>query len=545
MAATKTVPQRAEFRKPAQVTIAPIRPRRGVITLAGFGIRVRVERGHLILEDGIGDERREGRFARVGHGIERLVLIGSDGMISLAALRWLSDQRASLAFLERDGTVLTVTGPTSPSDARLRRVQANANSSGVALVITRELISRKLAGQEQIARTAFGDPTVGDAIADYRAMLPNATSVDNVRMIEAHGAKIYWSLFSDVPANFPKADLARVPAHWRTFGARQSPLTGSPRRAVSPPHAMLNLSYAILEAESRLAIAAMGLDPGIGFLHLDSRTRDSLAFDLMEPVRPEVDAFVLDWIRRVTLKRDDFFEMRDGTCRLMAPFAEQLANTARMWRSAVAPWAEWLAHTLWSSISNTTTDPGPGTRLTHGRRREAKGLPYFPAPEPAIRPQGACHICGAALEPGLKYCLKCFPAANTERMVTVAPAGRLAAQSPTAQALRSASMRQHEAGKAAWDVKRHPKWLTEQAYRRTIQPLLKGISTSRISTNLGVSFSYAANIRRGERMPHPRHWMKLAKLVHITKPDGGHGNLDCQRVTTDVCSGLNSQTPTP
>ena len=36
----------------------------------------------------------------------------------------------------------------------------------------------------------------------------------------------------------------------------------------------------------------MGLDPGLGFLHADANGRDSLACDLMEPVRPSVDAFV-------------------------------------------------------------------------------------------------------------------------------------------------------------------------------------------------------------------------------------------------------------
>jgi CRISPR-associated protein Cas1 len=51
--------------------------------------------------------------------------------------------------------------------------------------------------------------------------------------------------------------------------------------------------YAILESEARLAISELGLDPGIGVLHADTRTRDSLACDLMEPIRPQVDAYLL------------------------------------------------------------------------------------------------------------------------------------------------------------------------------------------------------------------------------------------------------------
>ena len=59
---------------------------------------------------------------------------------------------------------------------------------------------------------------------------------------------------------------------------------------------MLNYLYALLESETRLAVAVLGLDPGLGVLHMDAPARDSLAFDVMEPVRPMVDEYVLNWI---------------------------------------------------------------------------------------------------------------------------------------------------------------------------------------------------------------------------------------------------------
>ena len=88
-----------------------IHVRQGVVTLFGYGTTVRVDRGHLVLEDGIGTDRRRVRFPRVGHGLRRLVVIGSDGMVSLAALRWLADQDASFVMLDRDGAVLATPGP--------------------------------------------------------------------------------------------------------------------------------------------------------------------------------------------------------------------------------------------------------------------------------------------------------------------------------------------------------------------------------------------------------------------------------------------------
>src|SRR4051794_17676491 len=89
----------------------------GVLTIHGFGLTVRMQTGHLEIEDGVGMERRHFRLPRVQHGLKRLVVIGCDGSVSLAALRWLADQNAAFVMLERNGKVLTVCGPVSPSDA--------------------------------------------------------------------------------------------------------------------------------------------------------------------------------------------------------------------------------------------------------------------------------------------------------------------------------------------------------------------------------------------------------------------------------------------
>jgi len=126
----------------------------------------------------------------------------------------------------------------------------------------------------------------------------------------------------------------------RTFGTRISPLTGSSRLAANPPNAILNYLYAVLESEARLAAAALGLDPGLGVLHVDQQGRDSLVLDILEPVRPLVDSYVLDWITTQPLKREWFFEQRKGNARLMASLNEKLSETAPIWARAVAPVAE-------------------------------------------------------------------------------------------------------------------------------------------------------------------------------------------------------------
>src|SRR5262249_23609734 len=161
-----------------------------------------------------------------------------------------------------------------------------------------------------------------------RHALKKANTKEAIRRYEAYGALAYWRAWRDLPVRFLQADLRRVPLHWQVFGSRASALTKSCRLAVTPPNAMLNYPYALRESEARLAISELGLDPGIGFLHADSRTRDSLACDLMEPIRPLADAYVLDWLRQGRLQRKWFFEERNGNCRLTSECAARLSETA-------------------------------------------------------------------------------------------------------------------------------------------------------------------------------------------------------------------------
>jgi len=509
MAATQTVPQDFQY-----CNFSPIVPQHGVVTLFGYGIKIHVDRGHLAIQDGIGPVRREARLPRVGHGLRRLVVIGSDGFVSLSALRWLADQDVSFSMLERDGSVLATTGPVRSSDARLRRAQALAHQSGVALEISKDLLDKKLTAQEQLVREKLQNSGAANRIAEMRRGLPICQSIDALRPLEALAAKGYWAAWRNVRVDFPTRDLGRVPEHWRTFGTRESPLTASPRLAVNPPNAMLNYLYALLESEARLAAAALGLDPGLGVMHFDSPSRDSLASDLMEPIRPRVDAYVLDWIARGPLRREWFFEQRDGNCRLMASFALQLSESAPTWGRAVAPLAEQMSRMFSASVPKRSKRIFPSTRLTQNSRREGRGISANLSIEAPPRPASLCRNCGASTR-GAQYCRACSPMALRENLINAAKLGRIATHTPKTEALRAATMRRQEAAKRAWKLSDLPEWLTEEVYREKIQPKLATLTVSVIASALGISKPYATNIRAGKRVPHPRHWERLAPLVGV------------------------------
>jgi len=254
----------------------------------------------------------------------------------------LSTQR-SFAMLDRTGKVPFITGPSASSDSRLRHAQSLALSSGAAISISKELITAKLQGQENLVRENLRNSAVPDVIAGFRTRLPDAENLDAVRLLEAHAAVAYWNAWRDVPILWPKSDVGKIPAHWCRFGNRASPLSGGPRLAVNPPNAILNYCFALLESESRLALSALGLDPGIGFLHPARAYRDSLALDVMEPILPDVELWLYRWLTSEPLRRSDFHETGTGNCRLMSSLCAMLSETAPTWAKLVAPWAEFVA----------------------------------------------------------------------------------------------------------------------------------------------------------------------------------------------------------
>jgi CRISPR-associated endonuclease Cas1 len=506
--AAETVPQLQSPRK------SPI-TKSGVLTLSGFAVRVRMRNGHLEVEDGVGLERRHLRLPRVGHGLKRLVCISEDGFVTLSALKWLSDVGASLVMLDRNGKVLFVTGPTAPSDVRLRRAQAHALGNGVGLEISRALIDAKLQGQERVIRERLNDPAAAQEIARFRERLSAADTVDTIRLLEAHAAVSYFSAWRDVPVLWPKADLRRIPDHWRTVGSRRSPLSGGPRLAVTPVHAILNYCFALLESETRLALTAVGLDPGLGFgLHTDIANRDSLALDVLEPVRPDVESWLVSWILREPFRRADFFETATGNCRLMSHLCAKLSETAPTWGKLVAPWAEYVARTLWTTTSGPKASRSLPTPLTQQHRREAKGRPSFSTVDPP-KPDRLCRSCGARIRRDKQYCKKCAVPLRQQNFA----AGRETAQRPEFRAKRSATQRTHRKAIRDWKPSNLPAWLTRDVYLQRVVPALADVAKSQIRSALGVSEPYASFIQAGTHIPHPRHWLALAELVGVFSPD--------------------------
>ena len=82
-------------------------------------------------------------------------------------------------------------------------------------------------------------------------------------------------------------------------------------------NAMLSLFYSVLSRDCSSALRGIGLDPYIGFLHVDRPGRRSLALDCMEELRSVmVDRFVISAINNRVVGPLDFERRETGEVRL-------------------------------------------------------------------------------------------------------------------------------------------------------------------------------------------------------------------------------------
>jgi CRISPR associated protein Cas1 len=384
----------------------------------------------------------------------------------------------------------------------------------------------KFEGQKRVARQLGAGAETFDLIDEATEALPALTFDRELRLVEARAAAAYWEAWRGVEVPFPTADRARVPAHWRAVGARVSLLGGSPRKAVDPVHALLNYLYAVLEAEARIALRMVGADPGLALLHADSQRRESFALDLMEPVRPKVDAYVLQLLRDHTFRRSDFFETREGVCRLMPTVARPLAATGARWAKALAPHVE-RAAARFAAAGEITGDMKATksavrlpvrfrTPLTQrNRRRPAKAAARLRA---GLR--ATCWRCGADLGGRRRrYCDTCLPLVKREsarrgreKQEELRRQGKEKRSSREVRAARSRATKRNEREIGAWEA-RHPEPHDPEVFRREIAPRLKHLTGGELVEVTGLSLVYCNQIRRGARVPHPRHWKALRTLA--------------------------------
>jgi len=447
----------------------------GVLMLRGYALRLRVERGHLVIEDESLGVRRQTRLSRIDREVRRLIVIGSSGAITLDAIKWLDGVGLPLLHLHPDGRVLMVAASSAAHRPPVRRAQALAGTNEVGLQISRRLLVAKVQGQLDLLGRLEASRDIRRDVASADRQVEQATNFDSLRLAEAQGAQAYWSAWRQVPVQIVATDRKRCPRHWSVFGARHSPLgSRGSNRAVNPANAILNYCYAVLEGEARIACLAVGLDPMLGLLHTDRTARGALALDLMEPARPAVDRFVLDLLAKREFTRRDLYELPDGQCRLLPSVTEPLAATASRWARLVMPVAQSVVAALLEAAEKGPKPEHHGeTPYRRRRRLQVRSMREFDdRPDPTVDPRYR----GAAVR------------------------------------RRQRTMDSVYRANAVYKQRAQPA-MTREAYLNAVRPHLEAIPLKQLMATTGLTSASCSQLRRGITVPHPRHWAGLARLV--------------------------------
>lgn len=514
---------------------------RGIVTVTGHGVRLKMWLRSLWIEDGFKSEGeiRQRTLHRAVAPLERILFLAGSGFVTVDALDWCgSENGVPIVAVDQSGETRWTLLPGKGGEwaSRLRRAQALAPFTETGIEIAKWLIARKIAGQENTLRELSGSSE------DVKAGLPDverARSIPHVRSLEAQAADAYWNAWKGLPVHFAPPSYAKtIPAHWTTFRGRGSPLSNGPRNAADPINCLANYAYALLEAEARIAIYQAGLDPYLGILHSDQDARRSLIYDCIEPVRPIADRLVLNLITNHAFRPGELHLLRDGRTRLDQDLCARLWPWMATFRKALGPVMTFLIsrfrqmpkYTERAAFRLVETTPEIQTHVPLGQKRWAReaGLPL-------IRPAGVCHSCGVLLEgvTGRLYCDACLPerrkeitegslSAGTDKLRELRRDGRDPAHGGVAAKERKDSLTRNRAQIQEWEranARRDPK-----EFRRDILPRLQRVTLREMMRATGLCSGYCAMIRRGKYVPHPRHWKTLGALCGFDRKRGWRGN---------------------
>lgn len=276
-----------------------------VITLAGNGCSLQVEKGQLVLRSGFACSTvpdKEKRLSRGVHTVRAIIVLNITGSLSTAAIQWCADQRIALYVIDRDANLTALTHPPTPHTVSLRRFQYTVEP----VILAKEILARKL----DACRRA--KPELAGTFSAFAESIARAETLEALRLFEARAALAYWSAWSG-PIKWKEKD---IPTAWRNYSQRASGISGKGYKATHPVNALLNYAYAILAGQVERALQVAGLDVAVASLHADQDGRASLVFDLMEPLRPVVDKTIFTWASTQRWRRADFVVDRQGVIRV-------------------------------------------------------------------------------------------------------------------------------------------------------------------------------------------------------------------------------------
>ena len=267
--------------------------------------------------------------------VDRCVLQGAQTRLDTGVLMKLAEAGATTILMSpRQPRRVAIVLGAQHNDAAIRIAQAQAVMDDAfcrawALDLVRAKLQRQQRTLEHMlalrpdARKPLFDalqtirPLVAGLDRDSDGQLP---ALESLRGREGAAARAYF------------AGLAGVMPPALGFAGRNR------RPPKDPVNVCLSLGYTLLHLQAVQSCGVAGLDPLLGFYHRPAIGRESLASDLIEPLRSALDEWVWDLLRERRL-RDEHFSMDKGAC-VLGKAGREIFYAAHEKQSG--PWRRWL-----------------------------------------------------------------------------------------------------------------------------------------------------------------------------------------------------------
>lgn len=249
------------------------------LVLSDFGSRLSVSHFRLVVN---GEEYEPRSFP-----YDAVFCTTHAGIISFEAVRWLSNHKVPLFFIDWHGELQSSVIHRRPPRGGLRLAQY----------------------------AAACDPQRTEEIASWIVREKNRRMGLEGDLPEWQAARAYWKTVGE--------KFRALGYEWEGRRNKGDILNW---KATNPANSLLNFGNSVMEAIVRKEVNAVGLDPAIGFLHHSREWNDPLVFDLLELWRHKVSLAVLSVLGskpRVT-ERDFQRNSDDYSLRLRPELARRL-----------------------------------------------------------------------------------------------------------------------------------------------------------------------------------------------------------------------------
>jgi CRISP-associated protein Cas1 len=255
---------------------------------------------------------RQAKLAVPIHQLESVAVFGGVH-VTPAVMALCAEHGVAVNFLSESGRLLCRVDAPCSGNVLVRREQyRRADQEDRRTEVARGVVAGKVHNARNLLLRAARETDVVDdqtalsaaaaRLADTLPALGRAADVDSVRGYEGDAARVYFDTF---------------PALVRQNREAFRPNGRTRRPPLDPMNALLSFLYGLLLADCSAAAAAAGLDPSVGFLHVDRPGRPGFALDLMEEFRPLVaDRIALTLVNRQQVKPSGFVTREGGAVQM-------------------------------------------------------------------------------------------------------------------------------------------------------------------------------------------------------------------------------------